>query len=469
MPFPTPVGRQTDAIYLPERGHSVILGTAGSGKSVMAILRARYLADPLTPGHGRVLLATFNRALVTYLGAVSAELRLSNQIEVRNYHHVARGYLSRHNRMGWNDILSTERRLALITQAMGDVKADVPDDEIWRYPAQFFAEECKWIAGTGVTTADKFYELRGDRTLAFLTPSASEIILEVYQRYRTLRAATGCRYDWEDVAEAMEQTLAADQGPRYFRHVVIDEGQDFTPTMLRSLVAAIPADGSLTFFGDAAQQVYGSRISWEQAGLNLTRPIVKFQENYRNTREIANLCLAMTRTSAFRGMADLVTPNQPRAEGPLPVLVRCASPQKELEFTVQLARRSAEQQSVAILIRRHRDLATVLRALRPARVQQLHHDLNNWSSTGISVGTIFSAKGMEFDTVIVPFCGSDRVPDADYLQAFAHEEEGLAREARLLYVAMSRAKSRLIITATGSPTELLPGAPSLYQHQVRNT
>jgi DNA helicase IV len=62
-----PQGRQREVVCLPAHGHTVVLGTAGSGKTTMAILRADYLAQ-LTGR--RVLLATYNRALVTYLEAM---------------------------------------------------------------------------------------------------------------------------------------------------------------------------------------------------------------------------------------------------------------------------------------------------------------------------------------------------------------------------------------------------------------
>ena len=59
MSFPVPQGRQREVVYLPEHGHTVVLGTAGSGKTTMAILRANYLAELSRDGTDRVLLVTF--------------------------------------------------------------------------------------------------------------------------------------------------------------------------------------------------------------------------------------------------------------------------------------------------------------------------------------------------------------------------------------------------------------------------
>ena len=66
MPLPTPIGRQKEVLYLPGKGHHVVLGTAGSGKTTLAILRAAYLSDPSTDHYGKTLLITFTRSLVAY-------------------------------------------------------------------------------------------------------------------------------------------------------------------------------------------------------------------------------------------------------------------------------------------------------------------------------------------------------------------------------------------------------------------
>jgi DNA helicase IV len=66
MPLPKPIGRQKDVLALPGQGHTVVLGTAGSGKTTLAILRAAFLSDPATDHAGKTLLVTFNKALVTY-------------------------------------------------------------------------------------------------------------------------------------------------------------------------------------------------------------------------------------------------------------------------------------------------------------------------------------------------------------------------------------------------------------------
>ena len=140
------------------------------------------------------------------------------------------------------------------------------------------------------------------------------VVFELYRRYKLLRNERGKAYDWDDLAQTVLSEFETDQNTRRYRHVVIDEGQDFSPMMLRSLVAAIPDEGSLTFFGDMAQQIYGNKMSWRNAGIDVQK-VWRFEENYRNTRQIARLALAIAEMPHFNSDPDLVEPKSPTADG----------------------------------------------------------------------------------------------------------------------------------------------------------
>ncbi len=92
MNLPRPIGRQKEVLYLPARGHFAVLGTAGSGKTTLAMLRSAFLSDPKTEHSGKTLLVTFNKALVSYLKHIQ-DRQLANVV-VENYHTFARGYLA---------------------------------------------------------------------------------------------------------------------------------------------------------------------------------------------------------------------------------------------------------------------------------------------------------------------------------------------------------------------------------------
>jgi superfamily I DNA/RNA helicase len=461
--LPRPVGRQKEVLCLPPSGHTVVLGTAGSGKTTLAIHRAIYLANPATDHQGRTLLVTFNRCLVAYLQALGGRL---GQVEVRNYHKFGRGYLAHRGKMGRGSICDADLMSAFCGQAVRALKASGARNPILDRPMEFLVEEFHWLAQNGIRTLEDYVAAdRVGRAGARVARSDRPVVFAAYEAYRTARASGGKDYDWDDLAQTVLSEFESDSDERYYRHVVIDEGQDFSPMMIRSLAAAIPTDGSLTFFGDMAQQIYGNKISWRTAGL-IVREVWRFEENYRNTKQIAQLALAIARTPFFRDVADLVEPKAPAADGALPALVTFKSEADEIGFVAERAQKRAQTGTVAVLFR-DRELEKTLPPLLSVSATRLHRELNHWpSGPGLFYGTYHAAKGLEFDAVFVPFASSTRLPYPPDVAAFGYDDAAV-RNVKLLYVAVTRAKSDLVLTHTAEPTPLLPTAGSLVQRSRR--
>ncbi len=457
--LPRPIGRQREVLYLPAEGHTVVLGTAGSGKTTLAILRSLYLADPSTDHGGRTLLVTFNRCLVTYMRHLRGPT--SGRTIVENYHKFARGYLASRGKLPNDSICEPDRRLRLIRQLCQEQSPD-PQSSILKRPPEFFDEEFRWIQGHGITNAQDYVAAeRIGRAAARVARADRPVLFGLYTRYLRLRRSAGKAYDWSDLASTVLNELQADNGERRYRHVVIDEGQDFSPEMLRSLAAAIPQDGSLTFFGDTVQQIYGHRMSWRSAGLT-ARQIWKFKENHRNTKQISQLALALADMPGFPDVPDLVEPTAPLADGPQPALVHFSSESEELEFAIARAVELALTGTVAILFRT-RDQETAIQRHLPGGATRLHRELNGWpSDPGLFFGTYHAAKGLEFDTVFLPLLSAERWPHPDDVEHFG-DHEAAARNSRLLYVGISRARSTLVLTYSEQITPLLPPNGSLYQ------
>lgn len=454
--LPRPVGRQREVLYLPANGHTVVLGTAGSGKTTLAILRTLYLSDPSTDHCGRTLLVTFNRCLVTYMEHLAGKIQ--HPVDVRNYHHFARGYLDHRGKLPPQSICRPEERLRFIRLA----RADGVQSPMLQRSEEFLDEEFQWIQQHGIASKEDYVAAeRIGRMATRVTRAERPLLFDLYTRYLNQRQQGGKSYDWDDLASAVLRELQSDQNKRLYRHVIIDEGQDFSPEMLRSLAAAIPENGTLTFFGDIAQQIYGHRMSWRSAGLTATN-IWRFKENYRNTKQISQLALALAAMPNFPDDPDLIEPTAPVADGPSPALVRLGSESKEREFAVSRATELAQTGTVAILFRT-RDQEGTFRRYLPSGATQLHRELKQWpSGPGLFYGTYHAAKGLEFDTVFLPFL-SDKCwpypPDVERLG----EQEAATRNSRLLYVGITRARSTLILTYSGRVTSLLPEIEGLYQ------
>lgn len=451
--LPQPQGRQKEVLYLPADGHTVVLGTAGSGKTTLAMLRAALLANPVLPHGGKVLLLSFYNTLLRYFESFSDLLKAN--VDVRTYHHFARGYLNGRGKMSHSAICTNDEKELLVEAAVQQAQAAHPAEAVLKRPTRFLVDELNWLMQHGVTSL-KAYEAaeRTGRAGARLARSDRKHVFGLLKTYQSLRAAKGKLYDWDDLASFVLTELAADKSPRLYRHVIVDEGQDFSPTMLQSLAALVPADGSLTFFGDMAQQIYGHKLSWRDAGLH-PQKVWEFQENYRNTQQIAALALAIARMPYFTGTPDLVQPNNPTAAGPLPALVSCSSAKREFKLVAETAIRLSGSGSVAVLMPT-RDEESELKRLLPSDSMRLHRDMPAWRhEPHVYYGTFAAAKGLEFDSVIVPRLSSDTFPDPQDIEAYG-DDGACALAGKLLYVAVTRARANLILTYTGNASPLLP-------------
>lgn len=436
----------------------MVLGTAGSGKTTMAIHRAAFLARLDTTYGGRVLLATFNKALIAYLRQWQRDD--IQGVVFQNYHRFAAGYLQSMNRMGRDWIAQPWDRKRLIAQAVANMRVQSSGQprSLFERRAEWFEEEIRFIQRYGFS-AEQYQESdRFGRGGPFIRDQRPALVA-IKSEYERLRLEEGFRYDWDDMGSAVLDALAEDDRPRMYRHIVIDEGQDFSPQMLRSLAAAIRPDGSLTFFGDMAQQIYGRQFSWRQAGLRVQH-VVEFGRNYRNTPEIAELGLAVAAMPYFADVPDMVLPDQFEPSGPPPSLVHCDSYEDELALVIERAREAALTGTVGVLMRRREDLAAFARAFPGA--QRLDRNMRTYDPRpGISYGTVHAAKGFEFDTVFLYGLWADYWPEYAVLQQHGREAAE-AGDGRLLYVAITRARRELVMTYVGAPTSLLPENEDLW-------
>jgi superfamily I DNA/RNA helicase len=368
--------------------------------------------------------------------------------------------------MLWNAIINGSARQQAIHAAVAEVEVKEGPHPLFQRPIAFFEAELRWLMDHGIVSAEDYEAAdRTGRAEARLEREFRATMWLVFEQYLRERSRRGFDYDWNDLAAAAISELAKDTVPRYYRHIVIDEGQDLSPQMLRSLSAAVPANGSITFFGDVAQQIYGHRMSWRSAGLRPPK-VWNFSDNYRNSKEIAALGLAIAEMPYYRGLVDIVAPTAPTAAGPLPTLVRFDVAGRELPFVIEQATNLAKTQAVAILVRAVRHVEDLIRAL-PTGVVNLREETDSWrAGPRLFVGTYHSAKGLEFDAVILPFMSQSHFPDPSTIDDFGLDEAA-AIDGRLLYVGVTRARRALIISHTGNPSNLLPTGPGLCTRLTR--
>jgi superfamily I DNA/RNA helicase len=457
-------GIQEEVVTLKPEGHAVILGGSGTGKTVLSVLRALYLSDPEAEHSGRTLLVTYNKSLLAYLNHLIPPG--TKCLEASTYHHFALAYLEKCGKMKKDWTIRDLRELSLIKEAREEVrKASSEETGVDLKQSVFVLKpELDWIAQNGFASEESY--LSADRTGRGgpMPQKALEALFHVYETYRRLRSEAGQEYSWEDMPAAVRSALKQDESERRYRHIVIDEGQDFSPEMLRSLALAIPENGSLTFFGDLAQQIYCRGVSWRSAGLNVSK-VWELTENHRNSRQIAELASAIADMPYFNEQADVVRAEALAPPGPKPRLVTFASHEDEDAFVVERGEELAADGSVAVLCRRYEDAARIGKQFEEAK--GLNRFLGTWHpGPGVWCGTVHSAKGYEFDSVILVGVTMSKWPEPRAISGLG-PEQAAAADGRLLYVGVSRARQNLIITTTGAPTALLPPNEDLWLEEHR--
>lgn len=235
--------------------------------------------------------------------------------------------------------------------------------------------------------------------------------------------------------------------------VLIDEGHDFKPEWFKLIVQMVNPDShSLLVLYDDAQSIYNGpkklRFSFSSVGIQAQGRTTILKLNYRNTAEILAVARAfaddlLNSRDAGEDQAPTVLPMSAGRRGPKPLLVKLPSLNEEADFLVsriiEANKLGMRWNEMAIVYRRYgigQQLAGKLahRGI-PYQWQQDRQHTYSPSHDSVKLVTMHSSKGLEFPLVCIPGLG---VP--------SKEEEQLQDEARLLYVAMTRATNELIMT-----------------------
>jgi superfamily I DNA/RNA helicase len=269
----------------------------------------------------------------------------------------------------------------------------------------------------------------------------------------------GYKYDWTDVALYVYIELQGNMSQRHYGHIIVDEGQDFSPMMIKSLLTAVGEGGSFTFFGDVAQQIYGSRLSWRDSGINAER-VWMFDANYRNPYTIVAFANDIVQSKHWQKSKDEVTSVFRIAGGPKPVLVEFGNIKQETNWVVQRAIETAKNQSTVIICRNGNDINLFKTELKNKGCKV--SIINRWTPSYANVKTVYLAtfhatKGLEFYNVFVPLLTDDRLPERGTLEN--------ADEMKLLYVVATRSKYGLFMSYHGTLTPLFPKGSKNYVSQ----
>lgn len=447
-------GKQQEILYLPPNGHGVVCGVAGSGKSVCAVMRAKYMQESTK---GRVLLLTYNNSLINYMKDIHNDL---DNIDVTTYHKFATRCMRSIGILGYNEILSKDwEKKELINKAIDNVKKSYPNISFFNNRSvDFFIDEIQWMQGFGILNANNYENIeRSGRRSARLLKSDRKYVFKIYEEYVKLRKQAGKKYDWDDCAFYLNKYLEHETVQREYECIIIDEGQDFTPMMIQSLVNYMKENGSILYFGDQAQQIYGKgRMRWKQLGLKIRKAYI-LDENHRNTKQIEKLANSIRITLDLEKDDGLISMNSSK-EGKKPIIASFSNRDAEDDYIIEQIIDYSKKGSTCIIVKKD-DLKYYKSLLSNKGISYttIDREVKGITRTrGIFISNYHAIKGLEFDNVIMPGCSNDMF--TNYLQDFNDDEkkEKELELSRIIYVGLSRAKENLTISHCGELLNIIP-------------
>ncbi|HOX43022.1 MAG TPA: ATP-binding domain-containing protein [Myxococcota bacterium] len=433
----------------------VVAGSAGSGKTTVALHRLAYLTfhDPKRFRPGRSLVLVFGRALQRYIARVLPALGVHG-VEVRTLRDWAQGLLPRH----FEDLpLATSEGTPAAVVRFKTHRLLVP----WLAEAARVHPRAAPVALFDLLFTDRVWLAEG---VARHSPGAfSERELQEIQRWcadQHFRRVEGGdeatdeppMYDEEDapILLRLHQLLLGPlrQGAHAelrYDHLVIDEAQDFSPLELQVLLDTVRGR-SVTLAGDTAQRVTDNDFrDWGEVleTIGQDHAVVEpLRVSYRSTRPIMEL--------AHRVLGPLA-PAEPAAAARdgLPVeLLRFGGAGAALTFLAdalqELARREPGA-SVAVLTRSPAQADEAHAALARGELPRLRRvrDQEFTFTPGVEVTDVVQTKGLEFDYVVLVGVDADSYPATESAR-------------HLLHVGLTRAIHQAWLLAWGRPSPLLP-------------
>lgn len=440
-------------------GPARVSGSAGTGKTIVALHRAVFLAE--ADLDSRVLLTTYSDTLADALRArllllVQNRPRLAERIEVRSITEVGRTLYRL--RLG-------EPRIALQSVVAGLLCEASSAVDGHSFSGRFLAVEWEQVVDAWqLGTWEEYRDVRrlGRRTR--LAESQRTVLWEIFGRVRARLAQDGLLTESE--LQARIASMIAAEGGGAFSHVVVDEAQDMGVAHLR-LLAALGGDtpDGLFFAGDLGQRIFAQPFSWRSLGVDIRGRSRTLCVNYRTSHQI--------RTNADR----LLDPEQSDVDGnvesragtisvfngPSPCIKVLDDADAEASavagwFSARIAEGFAPDE-LGVFVRSANELERAQRALVAAGLDGAFLDEGGRMAKGrVSVSTMHLAKGLEFRGVAVMACDDEVVPSQARIDAIvdaADLEDVYSTERHLLYVACTRARDNLIVTGVRPASEFL--------------
>jgi mRNA-degrading endonuclease RelE of RelBE toxin-antitoxin system len=432
-----------------------VLGGAGTGKTVVAMHRAKYLAARNErKGQKPVLFTTFTRTLADDIRENLTKICSADEmaaIEVTNLDKWTGDFLRKHGYQ-FRLLYDESQRRDLWSAALKKKPADV------EYRETFFkAEFERVIIPQGCKTAEDYLRASRVGRGGQLSRQIRKSLWPVFEEYWSQLRKSNMREPEEAFRDAALLLESQNVGLGICS-IIVDEAQDLSPAALQLIRAMVPeGPNDLFIVGDAHQRIYRNKSSLSKVGINVKGRGQRLNVNYRTTEEIRRWSTAQLEgcsiddldegIDSFKGYTSL-------SHGTSPKIISSETLAKDeeniLEAISALNDSGVEKRNICLVARTKSEVERYIDVLQKNEITTLlltPEIRDDRLNHGIRISTMHRVKGLEFDAMVI---GGYR-GTTHYSKMFSDDEDAgvaldrLTNERCLLHVAATRAKRYLIV------------------------
>ena len=423
-----------------------VLGSAGTGKTVVAMHRAVWLVRNVCAAGQKILFTTFTRNLAADIASNLKKLCSREEwerIEVINLDAWTKRFLERQN-FSLKLTYEENSRDDLWQKALAMATAEQDFS-----PEFLRAEWDNVIQGQGIEDSDKYLTTsRVGRNRRLSRPERKQI-WPVFEEFRALLNENGLS-EPPDAFRASARLIAENKTSFPYRAAVVDEAQDFGNEAFRLLRAIVPpAENDLFIVGDAHQRIYGHQVVLSRCGIDIRGRGRKLRINYRTTEELKNWASGLLKGLSF----DDLDAGVDDAEGVRsllhgePPVVKVYSNETAVAEAVAaqvkhlMERELVKPDAICVVAPTHHELEYYKPYLKQA-CATIHEietgKADDLETPGVRMATIHRVKGLEFDHVIL----AGKLGELD---GQVEDSETKVQKRSILYVAATRARCAVFV------------------------
>ena len=444
-------------------GAARVLGGAGTGKTVVAMHRAKQLASRLD-SHQRILFTTFTANLAADIREnlkKICSLEELRKIEVIHLDAWVNQFLKESGftaQIGYDEVIEPLWEQAVLLANNG-LDLDV----------NFYEEEWnRVVIAQEALSLEKYIKTTRNGRGTRLDRKKRMLVWKVFDHYQNLMKEKQVR----DINTAMYEStklLQATGGRPRYAHVIVDEGQDFSDNAYRLLraLAGEEHENDLFIVGDSHQRIYRNHPTLSKCGINVRGRSSILKINYRTTEEIRRYAFALLNGISFDDLdedVDLGDRCQSLTHGEKPIIRNFKDASDEFDFIVReikkLQANGTALTDICIVARTRKLVDDYIAQLTKAGIRSYaikRNKSDDRTFDGLRIATMHRVKGLEFKYVFVAAVNNRIVPLSSAINKTdaVSEAESMTAEKCLLYVAMTRAQKGAYITSYGKASEFI--------------